>query len=384
MRVLLFPKRFRIGMAFCAATATAVVLGACGSSIAGNAVASVGGASVTTAAVQHWLVVANDATQASTGTAAPPLPLPPGYTACVAAERRVSANAADTPAQLKALCAQGYQGLLNEVMQFLVEAVWIQGEAADRHVKVTPAQVQTAYDHQRQIAVPTLKTNAELNAFLAKGGETAADLKWRTYLNLLANAISLRVQKNAGKVTTAAIVAYYDKNSAQLATPETRNVHMVETSTQASAAKVAALLTSGSSYATLAPKYSIDPPTKSAGGKLLGVRPGELNTQLSAALFAAKRGVLTGPVKTAFGYYVFTVDSITPASTPTLKAETPTIRTTLASQQQAAASAALQADFAKKWTARTTCRSGYTFAPYCGNAPAAPASSATGATAATG
>jgi foldase protein PrsA len=141
-------------------------------------------------------------------------------------------------------------------------------------------------------------------------------------------------------------------------------------------------LASGQSYATLAPKYSIDPTTKNVGGKLIGVRPGELTAQVSAAIFAAKVDVLSGPVKTAFGWYVFTVDSSTPAKVPTLAAETKTIRSTIAATQEAKASAALESDFTKKWTQRTTCASGY-IVTSCGNAPKTSSSStaSTGATA---
>ena len=380
IRLLLSPKRLRIGLAFCAAIATAVVLGACGGGIPGDAVAQVGGASVTKAAVDHWLTVANDSTQASTGAAAPPLPVPPDFTACIAGERKQAANAADTTAALKTLCSQSYEALVNEVMNFLVQAIWLQGEAVDRGVTVTSAQVEKSYQHQRKASTPTLVTTAELNAFLAKSGETVKDLKWHTYLNLLANAISLKVQKQAGKVSSAAIAAYYKKNLATLTTPETRDLHLVETTTQATALKVKSLLAGGASYATVAKQYSIDPTTKSAGGVMLGVRTGELTTQLSAAVFAAKPKVLTGPVKTAFGFYVFTVDASKPASVPSLKAATATIKSTIASQQQAAANAVLQNDFTKKWTSRTTCASGFIVTPSCGNAPKASSTGATGAT----
>jgi foldase protein PrsA len=372
-------------MAFCAAIATAVVLGACGSGVPGNAVATVGGATITKAAFQHWLVVSNNLSRTSNTSPAPPLPDPPSYTGCVAGERKLTSTT-ETTAQLTALCKQAYQALLGQVMPLLIEAVWIQGEAYDMHVKVTPAQVEKAYISQRAKSVPSLATTAELNTFLAKSGYTVADLKWRTYLNLLLNAIELKVQKQALKVTNAQIAAYYHKHLSALTVPETRDVHLIETNTAAAAATVKSDLQSGSTYAELAPKYSIDPTSKAAGGKLVGVRPGELNTQLSAAIFAAKIGVLTGPIKTAFGYYVFTVDSSTPASVPSLKAATPGIRSTLTSSQASAAEAKLSADFTKTWVSRTTCASGYIVAQACGNAPktSTSSSSTTPATGATG
>jgi foldase protein PrsA len=367
-------------MAFCAAIATAVVLGACGSGIPGNAVATVGSAPITKAALNHWIVVANDSSQGSSGTVAPPLPVPPNYTACMAAEKKVAANIADTPAQLKALCAQAYKSLVNEVMGYLINALWIEGEAADRGVKVTSAQVEKSFVSQRKASKPSLATTAALNSFLAKSGQTIADLKWRTYLNLLYNGLLLQVQKQAEKVTPAQISAYYHSHLSSLTTPETRNVHLIETQTAATAAKVKSLLAGGTSYATLAPKYSIDPTSKGTGGSLLGVRTGELNAQITAAIFAAKVNVLTGPLKTAFGYYVFTVNAITPAVTPTLSKATTEIKSAITSARETAAQTALTTAFTKTWPSRTTCATGYITASVCGNAPKTSSTSSTGAT----
>jgi foldase protein PrsA len=369
-------------MAFCAAIATAVVLGACGSDIPGNAVVQIGGASITTAALDHWIAVANDTNQASTGVAAPPLPLPPDYTACVAAGRKAAGSAATTTTALKASCAQSYQALLTQILPFLIQTIWIQGEAADRGVKVSNAKVESQFAQARKSSSPSLATTAQMNSFLAKSGETIKDLKWYLYVKLLFAQVELKVQKDASKVTSAQIAAYYRSHLASLTTPATRNLHLVETNSQASAAKVKSLLAGGSSYATVAPKYSIDPTTKGVGGRMVGVSPTELNAQLSAAVFAASPGTLSGPVKTAFGYYVFTVDSAKPSSVPTLAKETATIRSLLIQQQVSAAENALQAGLTKKWTPRTNCRSGYVVS-LCSGAPTS-STAATGATTASG
>src|SRR5580692_3124678 len=92
-------QKLRIGMAFSAAIATAVLVGACGGGIPGDAVAVVGSAPITKAAFAHWEVVANDSNQASTGIAAPPLPVPPDYTACIAYGKKQQATQNSTPAQ---------------------------------------------------------------------------------------------------------------------------------------------------------------------------------------------------------------------------------------------------------------------------------------------
>jgi foldase protein PrsA len=373
------PQKLRIGMAFTAAIATAVVVGACGSGVPGDAVAVVGSAPITKAAFAHWEVVANDSTQASTGAAAPVIPVPPDFTACIAAAKKQATSAGQTAAQLKSGCQQQYTALMTEVMNFMIQALWIEGEAVDRHVTVTPAQITKSYNKQRANSKPPLKTDAELNAFFAKSGQTAADLRWRTKLNLLATAIQLKVTKKASKVSAAQIAAYYKKHHSTFVIPTTLNIHLIETQTAATAAKVKSLIQGGQSYATLAPKYSIDPTSKGQGGKLLGVRPGQLTAQLDAAVFKAAPGQLVGPVKTPFGYYVFTVDSKTPGKVQTVKQATTTIRATISAQQESKANAQLQNDFLNKWVKVTKCASGFIVASSCANAPK---TGATGATAA--
>jgi foldase protein PrsA len=367
-------------MAFCAAIATAVIVGACGSGIPGNAVAVVGSAPITKAAFAHWEVVANDSTQPTTGAAALPVPVGPDYTACIAGYRKVASTASETATQLKTLCKQDETALVGEVMNYLIEALWVEGAAVDHGVKVTQAQALKSYEQQRKSSTPSLKTTKELDSFLAASGETVADLVWRTKLNLLAIAIQNKVAKGADKVTQAAIAAYYQKHHAQFVTPETVDLHLIETSSAATATKVRGLLASGRTYAELAQQYSTDPTTKALGGEENGVRPGQLTALLSNAVFAAKVGVLSQPVQTPFGFYIFTVDSVTPQKVESLKAATATIKAAIAAANVKKANAALSKEFTTKWTAMTKCASGYIVSPSCSNAPKTTSTGATGAT----
>ncbi len=363
-------------MAFCAAIAPAVTVGACGSGMPGNAVVQIGNATITKAALIHWLGVANDASQVQSNTKAPPLPLPPDYTACVAAQQAAaSTSSAGQTATFKATCASNYQTLQTEVLNYLITTYWLQAEAYDRHVHVTAAQVNKAFLKERKTANPPLATAAEMDKFLAASGQTLNDLVWRTMVQLETNKIQLQVQKAHQKVTKAQIAAYFAKNKAQFGTPETRDLHLVLVSSAATAAKVHTLLAGGASFATVASKYSVDATTKANGGVMLGVYAGELTTLLSTKVFAASVGALSDPIKTAFGYYVFTVDKVIPATTQSLAKATASIRAQLSSAQVTAAESALQSEVQKKWQPRTACRSGYVVSD-CSNAPKTP----TGAT----
>jgi hypothetical protein len=196
-------------------------LALCASSAASVApdapVAVLGSATISASAFDHWLVIANDANQASTGTLATPLPLPPTYAACIAALRTTSADGGDTAAQLKALCLARYRTLLNAAMSYLIQAIWVEGEANARGVSVTGAQVKAEFAAQRKTATPSLATAAELDAFMAKSGQTIVDLKWRTRLNLLARAIQAQVLRKASHVSAAQVAAYYAAHRSEFA-----------------------------------------------------------------------------------------------------------------------------------------------------------------------
>jgi parvulin-like peptidyl-prolyl isomerase len=361
------PRKLRIGMAFCAAIATAVLVGACGSGVPGDAVAVVGQAKISKAAFAHWETVENDAVQLSSGTKAPPLPVAPDYTACINSLKKQATTSSESAGQLKAACKQDLTGLTNQVMSYLIEAIWVQGVAHEDHVTVTAKQLAHGFATQRK--TNKLQTKKALNHFLAASGQTVGDLRWRTYLNLLATAIQSKLVKKAQKVSTAQIDAYYRKNHSQFVTPETVNLHLIETASASTAATVKSKLAAGQSYATLAKKYSIDPTTKKAGGEEAGVRPGQLTTQLNAAVFKAKVGVLTGPIKTPFGYYIFTVDSTTKPATQSLKTATPIIKATIQGKNEQAANNKLNNELKTKWVGLTKCASGYEVTGYCGNAP---------------
>jgi parvulin-like peptidyl-prolyl isomerase len=271
---------------------------------------------------------------------------------------------------MKNLCAAKYASLTSDVMNYLIQALWVEAEGKAKHVTISQKQVEKSFLQQRKASKPSLATQTQLNLFLAKSGQTVADLKWRTYLNLLAVAIQTKVEKKAGKVSDAQIAAYYHKHHSQFVTPTTLDLHLIETTTAKQAAAVKTQLAGGASYATLAPKDSIDPTTKKVGGAMTGVRPGQLPATVSAAVFAAKVGVLSGPVKSPFGYYVFTVDKSHPGGTQTLAKAKTTIKATIAATQETAASTKLQNDFTKIWEPITVCRSGvYAVSPSCPNAP---------------
>ncbi len=366
----------------------AVALAACGSSdsVPGNAVAQVNGNPITMATFNHWLTVAaNSSTQSATGaTTHQPIPVPPDYTACITGLQTqlaavLKGRKQPTTAQLKAQCEQEYQSYLGQVMQFLISAEWVIGEANRQGIKVSDQEVASQFATIKKQQFPTA---AAYSAFLASSGESLADLLLRVKLELLSTQLRNKATKASSTVTTAQITNYYNAHKSTYGTPESRNVSIILVKTLPQANAALAQIKGGTPFAVVAKKSSIDVATKNQGGALTGVVRGQEEQALDAAIFSAPLNQLLGPVKTPFGYYVFKVTKVTPAVQQPLSSVSATIKQQLLSQGQQTALTAFVSSFTKRWTALTVCRSTFVVMD-CKNY-VAPKTGATGATGAGG
>ncbi len=144
------------------------------------------------------------------------------------------------------------------------------------------------------------------------------DILFRVKLNELQEKLTQKITKSATKISEEDVKEYYDKNKKRFAQPERRDLRIVLTKTEAKANEAKAALESGQDFKTVAKQYSIDEASKAQGGKLPAVAKGQQEKSLDEAVFTAKKGTLEGPVKTQFGWYVFEVNKITPASQQSL------------------------------------------------------------------
>ena len=363
-----------------------LVLAACGGdSVPGNAVVKVGGDSIKTSEFDHWLRQAASTAQQLTGaTGKAVVPQPPDYTACIANKKKTAAKPAKgqpkpTDANYKSQCQQEYERLRDQTMQFLITSAWIEGEAAERGVKTTDAQVKKDFDKQRLQSFPN---NKDYLAFLKTSGSSQEDLLYRIKVQDLSTKLRTKVLKGTDKVTDAQITNYYNKNKIRFAIPEQRDLRIILTKTEAQAKKAKAAIDGGQPFSAVAKKYSIDQATKVDGGELTGVPKGQQEKALDAATFKAPLNKVTGPVKTQFGYYVFEVTKVKPSKQQPLATSKASIKQLLASQQQQTALDKFIKDFQKKWKDRTTCQKGYQTTD-CSNPPKPKPSAAGPATTAT-
>jgi foldase protein PrsA len=349
-----------------------LVLAACGGdSVPGNAVVKIGSDPIKTSEFDHWLQVAATSAQQQTGVAGKPaIPKPPEYTDCIANKKKTAVKPAKgqpkpTDATYKAQCDQEYTALRDQTMQFLISSAWIEGESADRGVKLSDTDVKKDFDKQRLLSFPDDKSYL---AFLKSSGNGQEDLLYRVKIQSLSGKLRTKVLEGTDKVTDAQIANYYNKNKIRFATPEQRDLRIILTKTEAQAKKAKAAIDGGQDFASVAKKYSIDQATKVDGGELTGVPKGQQEKSLDAATFKAPIGEVRGPVKTQFGYYVFKVQKITPSKQQPLSTSKASIKQLLISQKQQTALDTFVKDFQKKWKDRTQCQKGYQTTD-CSNAP---------------
>jgi foldase protein PrsA len=338
-------------------------LAACGSSgVPSDAVVQVNGTPISTAAFNHWIEVAATSTTGGTGSK-PVVPVPPDYTACIthlaATTPATKGSPAPTNAQLKSECATQYKSLQQEVLGFLITSQWVLNEAKALGVNVSDAEVKKQFGTIKNQQFPKA---AEFEKFLATSGQTVSDLLYRVKLNMFSAKVEQKILKAKSTVTPADVEKYYNENKARFGTPEKRTIKIILTKTEAEANKAKSEIESGKSFASVAKKVSIDPTSKAVGGLVTEVIKGQEAKPLDEAVFAAKTNVLSGPVKTPFGYYIYEVKTVTPGSQQSFAQVKASIKTQLAATQQQTALTKFKKEFVKKWTAQTECRSGFVVA----------------------
>jgi foldase protein PrsA len=325
------------------------------SSIPGNSVASVAGNPITAQAYKHWMyIAAKDEAAEEPGEPVIAASDPPEFTSCIAQIReQIPDLKTDSDKTLRSDCKEVFTQFNSEVMAFLIEGYWYQAQAHKVGINYTAAQ--EAKDYAKAIKAD-FPTSAELKTYLTSSGETEADLKFQVRVNSVYSKLIARVSK---KVDSKTIAQYYAAHKSTFGTAETRNIHLVRTTTEAKAQAAYDALKSGQSWDTVAKQYAADASSKANGGLLTGVTNGEEEKAANAAIFSSPTGKIVGPVKGLFGYYVIEVVKITPATQKTLAQATAQIKQLLTSDSQQSAETTVNNAVKKAWLSKTLCRPTY-------------------------
>jgi phosphatidylethanolamine-binding protein (PEBP) family uncharacterized protein len=97
----------------------------------------------------------------------------------------------------------------HQALGFLITSEWVLGEAAARHISVSEAEVKQRY---AQLVHQSFPKSGSLKKYLAKSGETEADLLARIKVELLASKIAAKVTAGKSSAQRTALLSSFERN----------------------------------------------------------------------------------------------------------------------------------------------------------------------------
>lgn len=166
-------------------------------------VGQVGVVAIPLAEFEHWLTAATHA-----WFKRPMELVAPRYERCTAAKRKLRASRGWRKLgqrELRSRCARDQRMLRRTAMQFLIQARWIEQEAAARGVVVSEQGVQRIFERQKRAAFPNERS---YRRFLRKSGANETDILYRVRLDTLQNRLTRHVTTHAERVTDDDVARY--------------------------------------------------------------------------------------------------------------------------------------------------------------------------------
>lgn len=224
-----------------------------------------------------------------------------------------------------------YENLKNSIVRSLVERAQWEQKADEMGIEVSDAEVT---ERLEQIKEESFQGDEDAyQAELEKAGLTEEQLRDQIGSRVLSEKIFEAVTKSV-QVSDEDISAYYESNKTQFQQPQSREVRHILVKNKGRAEDIRRQLADGASFEKLAKQFSEDTGSAAQGGKLTAVK-GQTVAPFDKFVFDAKKGELSQPIKTEFGWHVVEVlSAVKPASVTPLEEVEETIRQTLLQQKQ--------------------------------------------------
>ncbi|HEX5309500.1 MAG TPA: hypothetical protein VFW38_10530 [Solirubrobacteraceae bacterium] len=97
----------------------------------------------------------------------------------------------------------------HQALGFLITSEWVLGEAASRHISLSESEVRRRF---AQLVHQSFPKAGSLQKYLAKSGETEADLLARIKVELLASHIAAKVTAGSGSSQRSALLTGFERN----------------------------------------------------------------------------------------------------------------------------------------------------------------------------
>jgi peptidyl-prolyl cis-trans isomerase C len=125
-------------------------------------------------------------------------------------------------------------------------------------------------------------------------------------LTLIGQLLEKEIETKA-KVTDQDVKDYYEKHKEELSSINQIKAGHILVKTEDEAKKILERIKKGEDFTSLAKKYSIDIGSAKNGGDLGFFSPGQMVPEFEAAAFRLKKGEISKPVRTKFGYHIIRV-----------------------------------------------------------------------------
>jgi foldase protein PrsA len=255
-----------------------------------------------------------------------------------------------------------YELLADAAVSDLILGRWVLGEGEERGIEVSEREVDEELESIKQ--GPEFGSEKAFQQFLDQSGFTLEQARERIELQLVSDRIQQAVLPKEPEVADEEVEDLYNANIEQFQVPETRDVRVITTKSEADAAEARRRLEaddSVKSFEAVARELSTDEATRSTGGLREGVvaEQPDLDAALDEQIFSAPLDELVGPFETGSGFGVLQVQAINEASTVPLDEAREQIVSTLRVARGQELAQAFQEDFTAKWTARTFCAEEY-------------------------
>jgi parvulin-like peptidyl-prolyl isomerase len=224
-----------------------------------------------------------------------------------------------------------YETLKGQAITFLVQRAEFDQEADAKGVEISDEKVDKRIEQlKKQFYGGSEKRYKDT---LEQQGLTEEQARDEVRAQLISEELFKKVTDEV-KVSKEDIKSYYDSHKTQYGQPESREVRHILVQKKTLADKLYSQLKAGASFAVLAKRYSKDPGSKSTGGKLT-VSKGQTVPQFDKTAFKLKKGQLSAPVKTQYGYHIIqALSDIKPAQTTPLSKVEASIKQQLEQQQK--------------------------------------------------
>jgi parvulin-like peptidyl-prolyl isomerase len=224
-----------------------------------------------------------------------------------------------------------YEQLKGQAVTFLIQRAEFAQEADTMGIKITDSDVNKRIDQLKKQFYGG--SDQRYQKTLKQQGLTEGQAKDEVRAQLISEALFKKVTSNV-QVSKEEIKAYYNSHKSQYGQPQTREVRHILVAKKALADSLYAQLKAGANFAKLAKKYSKDPGSAANGGKLT-ISKGQTVPAFDKTAFSLKKGELSKPVHTQYGYHIIqALSDVKAAQTTTLNKVEASIKQQLEQQRK--------------------------------------------------